>query len=136
MRKIIVPIFLVLAFLCSCSERKEAAMYWLNKSLHETDPKKASEYLDNAITVQPYFVAFYANNVGNLYIKSSQYQKAIEQFNIAINLNNDCAEAYDNRAFAYFKQNDIISGCRDAKKACELKHCNILEMAKNSGLCR
>jgi tetratricopeptide (TPR) repeat protein len=61
---------------------------------------------------------------------------AINDFSKAISLKEDYANAYNNRAFVYFRQGDKISGCKDAEKACELKNCNTLEMAKGKGLCR
>jgi len=46
------------------------------------------------------------------------------------------AKSYFVRAFAYLRQGDFISGCRDAQKACELENCKLLEMAKRQGDCR
>jgi tetratricopeptide (TPR) repeat protein len=43
------------------------------------------------------------------------YQRALEDFNEAIRLKSDYADAYNNRAFVYLKQGDNIPGCRDAK---------------------
>ena len=59
MRKIIICIFLVLTFICSCSEKNKTASDWLEKEKalwngkQYTDPKKAIEYLNNAIKLQP-----------------------------------------------------------------------------------
>ena len=64
MRKVIVSIFvvsifLILAFLCSCSENNETASDSINKSSllwdgkKYTELKKAVEYLNNAIKLQP-----------------------------------------------------------------------------------
>ena len=45
------------------------------------------------------------------------------------------ADSYNNRGFAYLKQGNNISGCRDARKACELGNCKVLEIAQGRGLC-
>jgi hypothetical protein len=62
-------------------------------------------------------------------------QKAIEYLNEAINLKSDYADAYNSRAFSYLNRGDNISGCRDAKKACDLGNCKTLEVAKGKGEC-
>jgi Flp pilus assembly protein TadD len=75
------------------------------------------------------------NNRGTIYTKFGQYQLAIEDFNNAIRLKPDDADTYFNRGFVYFHQGNNISGCEDAKKACDLGNCKILETAKGKGLC-
>jgi tetratricopeptide (TPR) repeat protein len=61
---------------------------------------------------------------------------AIEDFNNAIRLKPDDADTYLNRGFVYFNQGDNISGCEDAKKACDLGNCKILEAVTDKGSCR
>ena len=51
---------------------------------------------------------------GIVYFQTGIYQRALEDFNEAIRLKSDYADAYNNRAFVYLKQGDNISGCRDA----------------------
>ena len=75
------------------------------------------------------------NNRGLAYSELGQYQNAIEDFTKAINLKPDYANAYNNRANAYLKQGDKIAGCKDAKKACELGSCSILQVTAARGLC-
>jgi len=55
MRKIIVSIFLVLNFLYSCRKGAKRVLDWFNKAkaLNYTDQKKAIEYLNNAIKLNP-----------------------------------------------------------------------------------
>ena len=102
MRKIIVSIFLVLTFLCSCSEMSETAVDWFDKAdaLRDgekyTDPKKAIEYLNNAIKLKPDLAEAYHIR-GITYAKLNQYQRAIEDFNEAIRLQPNDAEAYQSR---------------------------------------
>lgn len=76
------------------------------------------------------------HNRGLAYMEVGRYPDAINDFNAAINLKPDYGSAYHNRAGIYIKQGDRISGCRDAKKACALGHCQMLEIAKGKGFCR
>jgi Flp pilus assembly protein TadD len=95
----------------------------------------AIEDYNKAIRLKPDDAAAY-NNRGAIYIKFDQYQIAIEDFSNAIRLKPDDADTYFNRGFVYFNQGNIISGCQDAKKACELGNCKILEAVTGKGLCR
>jgi tetratricopeptide (TPR) repeat protein len=67
-----------------------------------TDPKKAIEYLNNAIKLQPDLVEAY-NNRGITYDDLGQYHRAIEDFDKAISLKPNLAEAYYNRGVVYGK---------------------------------
>ena len=95
----------------------------------------AIEDYNKAIRLKPDDADAY-NNRGTIYTKFGQYQMAIEDFNNAIRLKPDDADTYFNRGFVYFNQSNIISGCEDAKKACELGNCKILEAVTGKGLCR
>ncbi|MCX5848823.1 MAG: tetratricopeptide repeat protein [Deltaproteobacteria bacterium] len=90
---------------------------------------------NKVIGLNPNHIKVY-NNRGLAYSELGQYQSAIEDFNKAIFLKQDYANAYNNRANVYLKQKNNISGCRDARKACELGDCKILETAKAKGLCQ
>jgi tetratricopeptide (TPR) repeat protein len=88
MRKIIISIFLVLTFLCfhAISEAaadwfKKADVLWNGEKL--SDPKKAIEYLNNAIRLQPDYADAY-NSRGLAYYDLGKYQIAIEDFNQAL----------------------------------------------------
>ena len=70
---------------------------------------------------------------GIAYIKLGQYQRAIEDYNAAIRLKPDYAEAYNSRGIAYLKQGNKEMGCRDAQKACSMGICKTLELAKGYG---
>ena len=65
-----------------------------------TDPKKAIEYLNNAIKLQPDYADAYVNR-GIAYSNLGQYQRAIQDYNEAIRLKPDYAMAYYNRGLAY-----------------------------------
>jgi tetratricopeptide (TPR) repeat protein len=122
---------------CRFSEKSITASDWFYKAvpLINTDPKKAIEYLDNAIKLNPSYASAY-NNRGAVYLNLNQYQRAIEEFNKAISLKEDFGDAYNNRAVVYFNQGNNELGCRDAKKCCELGACATLEAAKVKGYCR
>ena len=84
MRKIIVAIFLVLTFLCSCSD--------LNKAIKLKPDDAIKLKSDDAIAHSNRGIAY--NNLG-------QYQRAIEEYNEAIRLKPDLAEVYSDRGIAY-----------------------------------
>lgn len=73
---------------------------------------------------------------GFAYHKLGQYQHALEDYNEVLRINPDDADAYIDRGVVYFNQGNIIPGCRDAKKACNLGNCKALEAIKSSGYCR
>jgi tetratricopeptide (TPR) repeat protein len=126
MRKIIVCIFLVLTFICSCSEKNKTASDWLEKEKalwdgkQYTDPKKAIEYLDNAIKLQPNNAEAYTKR-GAAYINLGQYQQAIEDFNKSIGLKQDYVFAYNNRGAAHIKLGQYQQAIEDFNKAIGLK---------------
>ena len=95
----------------------------------------AIEDFNKAIGLNPDYIKAY-NNRGIVYTEMGIYQKALEDFNEAIRLKPDYADAYNNRARVYLNQGDNISGCSDARKACEWGNCKTLEAAKVRGLCR
>ena len=177
MQRVIVSIFLILTFLCSPAISETAADWfmkadelWDGKKF--SDPKKAIEYLNNAIKLQPNYTNAYISrglaydelgdyqraledynqvllpttNLDSLtksydkrgvtYANLGKYNLAIDDFNKAISLKPDYADAYNNRGIVYFLQDDKKQGCLDAKKACELGVCKLLEMAKGKGYCR
>jgi tetratricopeptide (TPR) repeat protein len=107
MRKIIVPIFLILTFLCSPAMSETAADWfdkanalWDENERKFADPKKAIEYLNNAIKLKP-----------------------------------DYVEAYNNWGVTYLLQDNNELGCRDAQKACASGDCKLLDLVKSKGLC-
>jgi tetratricopeptide (TPR) repeat protein len=95
----------------------------------------ALEDFNKAIRLNPDYIKVY-NNRGNVYSMMGIYQKALEDFNEAIRLKSDYVDAYYNRARVYLNHGDKISGCRDARKACELGNCTLLEIATGRGVCR
>jgi tetratricopeptide (TPR) repeat protein len=96
--------------------------------------QSAIENFNEVIRLKPDYAGAY-NGLGSCYESLGQGQLAIENFNKAILLKPDYAEAYNNRGVAYFLQNNKKLGCLDAQKACELRNCQFLEMAKGQGDC-
>jgi tetratricopeptide (TPR) repeat protein len=106
MRKIIILTFIILTFICSCSEKSKTASYWLEKEKalwdggKYTDPKKAIEYLDNAIKLQKNNAETF-NKRGTAYYNLGQFQRAVEDVSEAIRLKPNHFLAYNNRGNAY-----------------------------------
>jgi hypothetical protein len=89
----------------------------------------------HALRVSKYnYVAYYLR--GNAYGEQGQYQRAIEEFNKAIFLKQDFADAYNQRGLAYLSQGDRKQSCIDAQKACRLGNCLLLDMAKVKEYCK
>jgi lipoprotein NlpI len=61
---------------------------------------------------------------------------AIKDFNTAISLKPDYAEAFNNRGTVYLNHGNNKLGCYDAQKACGSGNCKTLEAAKDRGSCR
>lgn len=57
---------------------------------------------------------------GILLVEKENYKKAFENFNMAVRLDSDYAQAYHNRGFAYFKLGKYNEALSDFKKAIEL----------------
>jgi tetratricopeptide (TPR) repeat protein len=105
----------------------DIAHYNLACSLAEEGKlNEAIYHYSEAIRITPYYFAA-CNNRGIAYAKLGQYQPAIESFSEAIRLKPDIVEAYHNRGIAYFKEGNDKSGCLDAKRACDLGNCKLLE---------
>jgi tetratricopeptide (TPR) repeat protein len=84
------------------------------------DPKKAIEYLSNAIKLQPDAANPYVNR-GLVYHELGQYRRAIEDYSEAIRLKPDDAGAYNNRGNAYSKLGKYQDAIKDFNEAIRLK---------------
>jgi tetratricopeptide (TPR) repeat protein len=102
------------------------AVDWFNKASElwdggkYTDPKKAIEYLNNSIKLQPDLAMAYYNR-GIAYYRPGQYQRAIEDYNEAIRLQPDYASAYVNRGHAYKNLGQYQRAIEDFNNAIRLK---------------
>ena len=86
------------------------------------------------ISLKPHYVDAF-NNRGIALNQTGLFKQAIDDFNEAIRLKPAYANAWNNRAFSYLNLDDAKQGCSDAKKACELGNCKILEWAKDKEVC-
>jgi protein O-mannosyl-transferase len=99
-------------------------------------------YWQNSITMYDHTLIvtdnnwFVYNNRGNVYVGLGNYKQAIDDYDMAIKINPIDSYLYSNRGSVYLNHSDNISGCRDARMACELGNCKLLEMAKDKGDCR
>jgi tetratricopeptide (TPR) repeat protein len=97
--------------------------------------RQSIEDFNRAIHIKPEFAEAYLNR-GNAYNGLGNYKQAIDDYDRAIYVKTGFVQAYFNRGFIYLNQGDNVSGCRDARKACELGNCKLLEIASGRGLCR
>jgi tetratricopeptide (TPR) repeat protein len=122
MRKIIVSVFLVLIFICSCSGKSETALDWFNKALalNYTNPTKNIEYLSKAIKLKPDYADAY-NERGIAYSQFGQYQRALADFNEAIRLKPDNVNAHNNMGIAYFNMGQYQRAIESFNEAIRIK---------------
>jgi tetratricopeptide (TPR) repeat protein len=138
MRKLIIFIFLVLTFVCSCSEKKDSASFWFEKGMalwdgsKYTEPAKAVEYYSKAIKLQQNNAELY-NNRGTAYYNMEEYVLATYDFNKAISLKNDYIDVYNNRGSVYFKLGQYELALADFNKAITLNK-NYADAYNNRGV--
>lgn len=97
--------------------------------------QQAVEDFNRAVVLQPDDAEAYHGR-GFAYDKLGQYERAVEDYTKAINLQPNYANAYINRGIYGFSHGNIALGCSDARKACLLGNCRLLETAKAKGTCR
>jgi tetratricopeptide (TPR) repeat protein len=97
--------------------------------------QQAIDDYGRAIEIKPDYAEAYMNR-GAAYNGLGNYRKAIDDYGRAIEIKPGYLYAFNNRALVYLSQGDTISGCRDARKVCELGNCKLLEAANTRGLCR
>ncbi len=83
---------------------------------------------NDAIRRMPLYADAYYNR-GLTYGNLGRHQLAMKDYNHTIRLKPDYTKAYINRGVAYFKQGNKILGCKDARKACALGNCTVLQSA-------
>lgn len=95
----------------------------------------AIEDLTKTIRLDPHYVNGYYNR-GFLFAKLGRYQPALKDLDEAIHRKKDFSDAYNLKAAVCLNKKDMVSGCRDAKKACILGNCATMNAAQTRGLCR
>jgi len=114
---------------------------WFNKALslwdgeRYTDPKKAIEYLSNAISLRQDIAATYSAR-GNAYYDLDQHQLAIEDFTEAIRLKPDYVDAHYIRGNAYYKLGQYPRAIEDLNIAAGLGHEVAQVILQSSGISR
>ena len=91
---------------------------------------------DHALKVTDYNWLAYRIITGVMPTKASAITSRLLKIIAAIEIKPDYAEAYYNRAVIILIRGDNLSGCRYARKACELGNCKLLEKTKGKGDCR
>jgi tetratricopeptide (TPR) repeat protein len=98
------------------------------------DYKTAIDDYNQAIKLDPNYAEAYCNR-GVAYLALGDHKTALADWTQAIKLNPNYADAYGNRGNVYALLNDLKSATKDARIACELGNCNLLQlMAKNKDL--
>jgi len=97
--------------------------------------QRAIDDFNEAIRLHPRDAEAYLG-LGFACDKLGRYQHAIENYTNALGLRPDFAQAYNNRGADYFLLGRHAQGCFDAKRACILGNCKLLQTAENKGICR
>jgi len=92
------------------------------------DYQSAIQDFGQAITLKTDYAEAYFNR-GITYAKIGKGHRALEDFSNAIRIEENFTHAYGNRAAVHFKQGNHKLGCADARKACALGNCTILQSA-------
>ena len=95
----------------------------------------AVEDYSQAIRMNPEDAIAY-NNRGNAYYAMMKYEPAESDYNDSIAINPQYANAYLNRGLAYYQMDKNDQACVDFKKACDLKECEGIEWAVETGVCK
>ncbi|GHV59522.1 hypothetical protein FACS1894103_3060 [Campylobacterota bacterium] len=97
------------------------------------DRSKAIADYTQAIKIDPNVgaLAYYVR--GNSYATLGDYSKAIADFTQAISINPSDAKTYNNRGVSYAKLRNFRQATQDARKACELGNCGLLQLLGKNG---
>jgi tetratricopeptide (TPR) repeat protein len=95
----------------------------------------AMEDLNSALRLEPKYVSARYNRA-ILLAGTGEFQKAVEDFSQVIKDKPDDVGSYNGRASVYLNTGQIEAGCMDARKACSLGDCGLLESAGKKGVCR
>ena len=103
------------------------AVEWFNEAYalmrwDDKEPKKAIEYFNNAIELEPDYAndTFFCARRGNAYSDLGQYERAIEDYDDAIRLDPDWGNNYFYRGLAYRKLGQYERAIKDYNRAIRL----------------
>jgi tetratricopeptide (TPR) repeat protein len=96
--------------------------------------KEALQDFSETIRLKPDYIPAYFNRAIAL-SKIGKYHLAIDDYSEIIRLKPDHADAYNNRGAIQLNMGNHELGCGDARKACELGVCKVLEIAKSNNDC-
>ena len=75
------------------------------------------------------------NNRGMVYFAKGEHDRAILDYNKAIEINPELAKPYDNRGTIYMLKGATEKACSDFVRACELGECETFKLLKETGDC-
>lgn len=138
MRQFILPVVLILALICSCSNDKEKAAKLIEKEKalwqdgKYSDPQKAVEYLDQIIKLIPKHPQLFIKR-GTAYYNMGQFQKAVDNYSEAIKLAPNHPIPYQNRGNAYANLRQFPQAVEDYNHVIRLAP-KFIEAYKNRGI--
>ncbi|MDY0195424.1 MAG: tetratricopeptide repeat protein [Sulfurovaceae bacterium] len=94
---------------------------------------KAIELYTQAISKNPNNCTAY-NNRGLVYYERKDYKSAIRDYSAAIAKQPNCLGTIINRGVSYSRIGDYKNASIDARKACALGDCELLDMLKKNGI--
>ena len=98
--------------------------YFKSFDLIYSNPNKAIEYLSQAINLEPKVISAYYNNRGLAYSKLKQHERAISDYDKALNYNSDLPDVYFNRGISYVEHNQYKLAIIDYDNAIRLNSNN------------
>lgn len=107
----------------------KADKLWNQKNGNFSDTKLALEYLNRSIELYPTANAY--NMRALAYEDIGKHKKAIADYTEAIKLSPNDKVLHSNRGWTYYRADNIEKAKVDAKKACELGDCQLLEQLKS-----
>jgi len=96
---------------------KKALLLYVNRKY--TDPDRALEYLNKAISLDPTSVYSYVNR-GIAWHDKGDVDRALKDFSKAIALKPDLVQAYNNRGIIWYIKNDYGRAIKDFNKGIEI----------------
>jgi len=126
-REAIISVFLVLTLFClpamsitAADWFNQAQALWSDDRGKFADSKKAIEYLNSAIQLQPDYAVAY-NSRGNAYADLGRFKRAIEDYDQAIRIKPDYAYAFINRGDAHYSLGQYQHAVDDCTAAIRLQ---------------